>query len=250
MEDHYADYERNSYNTVDIPTSSAFGESGMAIAEARSAIIGRRYQLLDPLGQGGMGIVFRAVDRLSGQHVALKHVMAPTEQLLFASQTGKADLRLALASEFQILATLRHPNIIGVLDYGFDEQLRPYFTMDLLEQPRTLMKAARDAALPIKIDLLVQMLQALTYVHRRGIVHRDLKPSNVLVGQDSKVKVLDFGLSLEVGQVQDSSGTLAYMAPEVMKGERASIAADLYAVGVMAYELLVGHHPFDTDNIS
>ena len=126
--------------------------------------------------------------------------------------------------------------------------------MDLLRDPRTLIEAGRDLPLTAKIDLLVQMLQALAYLHRRGIVHRDLKPDNVAVVADNgelHVRVLDFGLALhpKLGdRSQDRlAGTLAYIAPEVLQGDLASEASDLYAAGVMAFELLVGHHPFQAD---
>src|SRR5258708_1870780 len=215
--------------------------------------VGQRYRVLDLVGTGGMGSVYRVMDRLSRQTVALKRVTASPDTLNFASRADDSiDFRLALAQEFQILASLRHPNIIGVLDYGFDADNQPYYTMDLLEDAQTILDAARDESLSVKVALLAELLQALSYLHRRGIVHRDLKPSNVLVA-GGQVKVLDFGLSVRTEQNRTTggtSGTLAYMAPEVLNGDPASIAADLYAVGVIAYEILVGHHPFITTDVS
>ena len=213
-------------------------------------IISQRYRLLNSLGQGGMGIVHRTLDRLTGQHVALKQVLVATQNLVFNSRGEVADtdgLLLALAQEFRLLASLRHPHIISVLDYGFDGERQPYFTMELLDQPQTILEAGRNQPLAVQIDLLIQTLQALTYLHRRGILHRDLKPENVLVSQ-GRVRVLDFGLSIirEQAQQADASGTLFYLAPEVIEGAAHSEAADLYAVGVLAYEMLVGHHPFYT----
>lgn len=212
----------------------------------------QRYRLLAPLGQGGMGTVYRAYDRLTGQTVALKQVQVAPQALAFASRPAANDtssLLLALAQEFKLLAALRHPHIISVLDYGFINQ-QPYFTMELLEQPQTLLAAGRGQPLVDQIDLLIQTLQALTYLHRRGILHRDLKPDNVLVS-GGRVRVLDFGLSMEREQARsaDTSGTLLYMAPEVIEGAAHSEAADLYSVGVMAYEMFVGQHPFQSDNI-
>ncbi len=215
--------------------------------------VGQRYHVLDLVGTGGMGSVYRVMDRLSRQTVALKRVTAAPDTLNFASRADDSmDFRLALAQEFQILASLRHPNIIGVLDYGFDADNQPYYTMDLLEDAQTILDAARDRSLSEKVALLAKLLQALSYLHRRGIIHRDLKPSNVLVA-GGQVKVLDFGLSVRTEQNRSTggtSGTLAYMAPEVLNGEPASIAADLYAVGVIAYEILVGQHPFITTDVS
>jgi len=208
-----------------------------------------RYRLLDLLGEGGMGIVYRALDRLTGETIALKHVAVSPDELRFASQTDQ-DPTLALAQEFEVLASLRHPNIIAVRDYGFDVEHRPFFTMDLLENAPTVIEAGRDQPFEIKIQLIQHMLLALMYLHRRGIVHRDLKPGNVLVTH-GEVKVLDFGLSVAVDRAEAAPvGSLAFMAPEVLRGQSASIASDLYALGVIAYELLLGRHPFDVYNVS
>lgn len=200
--------------------------------------IGHRYQLLNPLGAGSMGAVYRAYDRLAGEPVALKRVAAPLGHAL-----ADPTLRLALAREFQALAALRHPHIVGVRDYGFDEQRQPYFTMELLADARPLTAAAQWLTLPAKLTLLVQALQALDYIHRRQLLHRDLKPGNVLV-VNRQVKVLDFGLAATADQVAPASGTLSYMAPEVLRGEAASSASDLFSLGVLAFELLAGWHPF------
>ncbi|MEZ4670054.1 MAG: tetratricopeptide repeat protein [Anaerolineae bacterium] len=211
--------------------------------------IDSRYTLIEKLGEGGMGEVYRARDGLTREIVALKQVrIAPDTASGFSDSDG---LRLALAQEFHTLASLRHPNIISVLDYGFDEERQPYYTMDFLEAGKPLLEAAEGQPFSYKMNLLVQMLQAVAYLHRRGVIHRDLKPANVLVA-NGQVKVLDFGLSLGHDAVEhdDSmlTGTLAYIAPEVLRGQRAREAADLYAIGVMAYELFVGRHPFDISN--
>ncbi len=210
-------------------------------------MINGRYHLHQKLGQGGMGIVHRATDRLTGEIVALKQVFLPLEQLMFnsrpASQTNR-ELRLALAHEFQVLAGLRHPNIISVLDYGFDEKQQPFFTMSYLEGAETIVAAANGRSPSEKVTLLIQMLEALAYLHRRGILHRDLKPDNVLVVGDT-VRVLDFGLAAAKEQATDSVGSWLYMAPEVLLGQPATEASDLYTVGVLAYRLLADTHPFD-----
>lgn len=209
-----------------------------------TTFIGSRYRLHEQLGTGGMGAVYRATDRLTGTTVALKRVLTPTGDLTFNSASDFDDHRVALASEFQTLASLRHPHIISVLDYGFDAAAQPFFTMTLLEEPQTLIHAAHDQSIQHKITLLIQTLQALAYLHRRGIIHRDLKPANVLV-TEGHVRVVDFGLSIGRDEARGIAGTLAYMAPEILEGDPASEASDLYAVGVMAYEMLVGRHPYD-----
>ncbi|MFN8445319.1 MAG: tetratricopeptide repeat protein [Caldilineaceae bacterium] len=194
-----------------------------------------RYRLLNRLGAGGMGDVYRAYDRLSGETVALKRVPVDATRL-------SLQLRTALSTEFQTLTALHHPNIISVNDYGFDSGGQPFFTMELLERPQTLIESGQWRNDDEKIDLLAQLLRALSYLHRRQLVHRDLKPGNVLV-KEQQVKVLDFGLAA-IGGVTSQSGTLNYMAPETLRGEQSTPSADLYAVGILAYELFAGWHPF------
>jgi tetratricopeptide (TPR) repeat protein len=219
-------------------------------------IIQNRYHLHKEIGRGGMGVVYLADDRLTGREVALKQVTLPVNQLQFATilqelnQDREADARLALAREFQTLASLRHPHIISVLDFGFAAG-QPFFTMDYLATGQPLNAYGRNKPLEDQIDLLLQLLQALAYLYRREILHRDLKPDNVQVVA-GRVKVLDFGLAISPEKVaaagEETTGTLAYMAPELLLGEPASVAADLFAFGVMVYELFAGRHPFDTSS--
>ena len=220
------------------------------MSETEHPILGRRYVLLRALDRGGMGSVYHALDRLTGQVVALKRVRLDVESTSSGSSTHSTsvDSRLALAGEFRLLASLRHPNVISVLDYGFDDDGLPFYTMDLLNDAQTILQAGREATLEEQVRLLIQVLQAVAYMHQRGVVHRDLKPQNILV-TDGLVRVLDFGLSTllehaSIGSAGGTIGTLAYMAPEVLRGEPATLRADLYAVGVIAYEMITGAHPF------
>lgn len=209
--------------------------------------INTRYIIQEALGAGAMGVVYHATDRLTGDTIALKRVTINSNQLDFASRASlgeSGNVRLALAQEFRMLSSLRHPHIISVLDYGFDADRQPYFTMDLLEEARTLLEAGKNQPVEAQVKLLIQVLQALAYLHRRGILHRDLKPANVLVNERGQVKVLDFGLSTAVTHAKGTAGTLTYMAPEVIQGQSVSEASDLYAVGMMAYELFAGRYPF------
>src|SRR5687767_13183176 len=214
-------------------------------------LTGKRYKVLELLGSGGMGAVYRAHDRLTGQDIALKHVLLTTNLRESDSPNHSGEeLRVGLAREFQTLASLRHPHLINVLDYGFDAKRRPFFTMALVENARDIREVAGDCSMEARIELLIQMLQALAYVHRRGVVHRDLKPGHVLVDSQGQVKVLDFGLAVEAGEGKEAVGTLAYIAPEIIREQGASAASDLYAVGVMAYEMLTGEHPFNINEAS
>src|SRR5258708_342376 len=200
-----------------------------------------------------MGAVYRATDRLSNTIVALKQVISPTGDVMPVSEADPVDLRLALAKEFGTLASLRHPNIISVLDYGFDQEHQPYYTMDLLENARTILDYGQNQPRNVQINLLIQLLRALAYLHRRTIIHHDLKPANILLADD-QLKVLDFGLSLvrnlDADQTDGFSGTLAYLAPEILsQNANPTESSDLYAVGVIAYELFVGDHPFDLSDV-
>jgi serine/threonine protein kinase len=192
----------------------------------------KRYQFIGKLGEGGMGAVWIAHDRLTGQRVALKQVKATVENAESdtLANTHLIDMRRALAQEFKTLSSLRHPHIVSVLDYGFDGGL-PYFTMELLENAQSLLEAAPALRYEQQIEMLAQTLQALAYLHRRGILHRDLKPANVLVFKQ-EVRVVDFGLAVVNSFANPGfAGTLAYIAPEVLQGFQSSIQSDLYAVG-------------------
>lgn len=222
--------------------------------ETPSQTIGRRYLVHELLGSGGMGAVYRATDRLNGQNVALKRVTTPTTKLKFGTHSGDYSPDIALAQEFKTLASLRHPNIVSVLDYGFDAERKPFFSMTLLQDAQKITEAGSKQPLEKQIDLLIQMLQALAYLHRRGILHRDLKPANVMVVED-QIKVLDFGLSQQAtpdsGSVSPTTaGTFAYMAPELLQDVPATTASDLYAFGMIAYEVFAGRYPFRNANMA
>lgn len=217
-------------------------------------IINNRYILYEQIGAGGMGVVYRAIDRLTGQRVALKQVTRVQRTGSSAQTTSfhaAQDLRMVLAQEFKVLAGLRHPNIISVLDYGFDETGHPFFTMDLLEGAENILIYGLKQPYETRLSLIMQVLQALAYLHRRGILHRDLKPENMLV-VNGQVKLLDFGVALPLNDAQNHefSGTLAYMSPEALQGFALSEPTDLYAVGVIAYELFAEQELYNGQTVA
>ncbi|MBI4603768.1 MAG: protein kinase, partial [Planctomycetes bacterium] len=213
---------------------------------------GTRYQVLETLGEGGTGSVYRARDLLDGRAVALK---------VFAAEGGGdpgGAARLLARSEFRVLASQSHPGVVRVFDYGTTDDGLYYFTMELLEA-QDLLRFAREvapggAALGSSEELALvvrQVLEALEHVHGRGVLHLDIKPSNVLVarGEDGRpvAKLIDFGFARDVakgGSADAVSGTVEYLAPERLRGEAPTARSDLYALGVALYEVFTGSPPF------
>ncbi len=143
-------------------------------------VIDRSYRILERLGEGGMGTVYRALQFVNNQQVALKLVSLRLRQSGALENTAAVQERLALAREFQTLASLHHPNIIRVLSYGFDDEVGSYYTMELIESPRNIVEAGYEASEDMKVQLAAQLLRALAYIHRRGVLHRDIKPGDLI----------------------------------------------------------------------
>ncbi len=211
--------------------------------------VNNRYILHHVINIGGMGVIYRASDLLlrgtPDEFVALKRVLAGT-----TNKTDASRGRVALAREFHVLATLRHPNIISVLDYGFDNGGMPFYTMELLEDAQTFTAAGKDLSLDEQVQLFIQLLQALAYLHRHHIVHRDIKPANVLVAPNNHLKVLDFGLASlhEQSAANNMVGTLKYMAPELLVHQPSTLTSDLYAAGLLAFEMITSTYPYEEVN--
>ncbi len=218
-----------------------------------TTLIANRYALGRNIGHGGMGEVFHAHDRLTGEDVALKRVIAPLLNLKFSALPDHMDLRMALLKEFQVMASLRHPHIVSVLDYGFEDR-QPFFTMELVTHPQTILEYGTRASETEIARLIGEVLQALQYIHQHGILHRDLKPENIMIDREV-VKLVDFGLAVTFDQASGIFGTINYLAPEILFGTydssdpSAGIRVDLYALGVITYELLTGRHPYQVTAI-
>src|SRR6516225_1030991 len=202
------------------------------------------YEVEAVLGQGGMGVVYRARQRALGRPVAIKMLLAGP----FASSQELGRFRRETAA----LACLRHPNIVQVYDAG-DAEGRPYFAMELVEGGSLAQKLAGTPQPPRAAAALVSTLAgAVEVAHKSGIVHRDLKPANILLTADGTPKVSDFGLARRLGGEDGLTrtgaplGTPSYMAPEQAGGQAGAIgpAVDVYALGAILYELLTGRPPF------
>ena len=210
------------------------------------------YALVRELGRGGMATVYLA-QRNDGHfedQVALK--------LIAQGLHGEEGIRRFL-NERQILAQLRHPNIACLYDGGVNDEGQPYFVMEYVEgQPITDYCNAHQLSLKTRLGLFLQVSAALQYTHQNLVVHRDIKPSNILVTQTGHVKLLDFGIAKllndqEEAMLTHTGGnalTPAYAAPEQVKGELITTATDVYALGVLLYELLSGHRPYHVEGTS
>jgi eukaryotic-like serine/threonine-protein kinase len=204
-----------------------------------------RYRVLGRLGVGGMATVYLAEDSSLGRKVALK-VMAERY-----AEDGEFVERFR--REAQAAARLNHPNIIAVYDRG-EADGRPYIAMEYL-QGRTLKQVIQaEGPLPPEraIAIAMQVLAGLRYAHEHGVVHRDVKPHNVLVGDDGRIKVTDFGIAhagdpqmTEVGSIV---GTAQYLSPEQARGRSVGPQTDIYSLGVVLYEMLAGRVPFEGDS--
>ncbi|HSA59773.1 MAG TPA: serine/threonine-protein kinase, partial [bacterium] len=195
-----------------------------------------RYQIIRPLGEGGMGRVFLAEDRKEGRKVALK----------FLPEGADPKMAQALKDEVALLSRLSHPSLIALYDYD-DGHARiagapegPFFSMEYVEG-ETLDRAAAAMTPEKLLDLFVALCRGLHYLHARGILHRDIKPENVVVTSVGTPKLLDFGLAgvLKAGRQQPAAGTIAYMAPEARAGLY-DTRSDLYSLGVVFQEILKG----------
>lgn len=206
-----------------------------------------RYRLVRQLGRGGMGLVFQARDEMLQRDVAVKFL--PPERL----QNQEASERFL--REAQTVAQLAHPNIMVLFDVGKEGQWH-YLVMEFLagSNLRQLMQQ-HDGRLPLDqtLQILHRLLDALAYAHARELVHRDVKPENVMMTTDGRIKLTDFGLALLPGAARLTQagallGTVLYLAPECITGAAATHVSDLYAMGVLAYELLTGQRPFQGES--
>jgi eukaryotic-like serine/threonine-protein kinase len=233
-----------------LPPIAGFGQTATLLTAGLQA--GQRvgpYQLVSELGAGGMAVVWRAwrVDGASEREVALK--------LPLLSRLRR-DLAERFARERQILAQLQHPNIARLYDAGVAADGLPYLALEYVEgQPLTNWCDEHHNSVRERLKLFLQVLDAVQYAHARHVVHRDLKPSNILVTESGQVRLLDFGVAKllaggeeaersELTRVYGRVLTPDYASPEQLQGEAIGAASDIYALGIVLYELLVGNRPY------
>jgi serine/threonine protein kinase len=210
---------------------------------AGEAVLNNRYELKAQQGSGGMSVIYKAVDRLLGRTVAIK-VLRP-------SLTADPSFLEKFQQEARSIANLSHPNIVTVYDVGSDSGTH-YIVMEMVDGQdlKKIIKASAPLPVDRAIDLSIQIAAGLGYAHRSGIVHADVKPQNILLTNTDVVKVTDFGIAQALTDTQPQQrldvvwGSPHYFAPEQARGEPPTPAADVYAIGIVMFEMLTGRLPY------
>ena len=201
-----------------------------------------KYIATDIIGRGGFSIVYK------GMHLDLN--MPVAIKMMRHDLALDADYLSNFQNEAKTIASLNHENIIKI--YDIEERFRTVFIiMEFLEGESLDAMLGRLKTIPpaLAANLLIQICSGLQYAHQRGIIHRDVNSSNVIIRRDDRLKILDFGLACPIGTKDFSSlGTIAYMAPEQIEGDPMDQRTDIYAAGILAYEMVVGNRPFPEDD--
>jgi serine/threonine protein kinase len=212
-----------------------------------ASLIGR-YRILGELGRGAMGIVYEAADDLLGRPVAIKTIN------MSADLAERADHEARFLQEAKAAGGLSHPNVVTVYDVGRENDLL-YMAMELLDGEELRDFLARgDLPLVTVIDIAAQVADGLAFAHERGVVHRDIKPSNIMVMRGGVAKIMDFGIArIRTSDIKTQTGlrlgSPRYMSPEQLLGQGIDRRADIFALGVVLYEMLAGIAPFGGDDV-
>jgi serine/threonine-protein kinase len=221
------------------PGSSDLSTSTSTLPWAPGAIVAGRYRLISLLGRGGMGEVYRADDLTLDQPVALK--------FLPAGVAADSDRLAQFHAELRIARQVSHKNVCRLYDLG-DHEGRRFLTMEYVdgEDLATLLRRIGRLPQDKAIDIARQLCAGIAAAHERGVLHRDLKPANVMIDGDGNVRITDFGLAVAAGDVRASrAGTPQYMAPELLTGGAATTKTDLYALGLILFEMFTGKRVFE-----
>ena len=210
-----------------------------------------RYQLLEELGRGAMGVVYKAFDPVIGRSVAVKALRLNAT----GSGMNPAELVSRFQTETRAAGSLTHANIVSVFDAGEEDGLF-YITMEYVEGSSLQDRLDKGQVFPLEriLRVMEQACAGLGYAHRRNIVHRDIKPANILLAPDDTLKITDFGTAkiLQLGTTQSGHviGTPSYMSPEQVKGKLVDGRSDIFSLGVILYELITGEKPFPGQNVT
>ena len=210
------------------------------------AMLGERYRIVGLLGKGGMGEVYRADDLKLGQAVALKFIPKAV--------SGDESMLARFHAEVRLARQVSHPNVCRIYDIG-EVEGRHFLSMEYVDGEDLASLLKRIGHLPVDktVDIARQLCAGLHAAHEKGVLHRDLKPANVMLDGRGRVRITDFGLAIaaeEAANVGELSGTPAYMAPEQLQGKPASVRSDLYALGLVLYEVATGKRAFDAPTLA
>lgn len=210
-------------------------------------LIDDRYKIKASIGHGGMSDVFEGYDIVMKRPIAIK--------ILNESSVNSPQNLIRFENEARIAASLYHPNIVRIYNYGSYEGAP--FIVNELQKGQTIrdtLNFKKFLSLPESCQIMIQILEALSFIHSKGIIHRDIKPQNIFYGSDGIAKIADFGISmfkhynLNIDEPKKVVGTPQYLSPEVIKGYKPSEQSDIYAAGVTFFELLTGYLPYDDEN--
>jgi serine/threonine-protein kinase len=204
-----------------------------------------RYEILEIIGTGASGRVARAHDPMIGRQVAIK---------LFAKELAQGEARQRFLQEARVVGQLSHPSIIALHDMGIEEATQtPYLVMEFLEgQPLDRILERGSVPYPRACAIVAEVACALGAAHRKGVIHGDVKPANILITDDGRVKLMDFGMARLSSHDTGTTpllGTPAYWCPEQIMGKPQDARSDLFSLGVVLYELVTGKRPFDADSL-
>jgi hypothetical protein len=220
---------------------------GLVMVSDSNRLVAKRYQLVRELGRGGMGVVWEGRDTLLNRQIAVKEVLLP-EGMPRADQERQL---LRTAREARMAARLSHPSVVAIYDV-VEEDGRPWIIMELVRHPSVEEVVATSGALPVRqaADVGRQVLSALKAAHEVGILHRDVKPSNILLTDDGRAVLTDFGIATAEGDASLTAtgmvtGSPSFLAPERVRAAEAGPASDLWSLGATLYATLVGRSPFE-----
>lgn len=210
-----------------------------------------RYEILEELGRGAMGIVYKGRDPKLNRVTAIKTIRFTDD----FDEEQAAKIREQFYREAEVVAKLAHPNIVTIFDVGEDLDLS-YLAMEYLEGESLEAYARKDNLMPIRksIDVTAQVCDALAYAHSHGIVHRDIKPANIMILKNGLVKVTDFGIARATASSKTRTGVIKgtpyYMSPEQISGMKVDGRSDIFSLGIVFYQLLTGELPFGGENLA